>query len=380
MQRYICRNCGYRFSDPNRQKRANLSMSDDSKWVQKIHTQFLKSMDSIVYYCQICASQPLGAKNLAAATKEGEKWAAGATEQTTKTDPAQADVKGKILEFAWWMKKQGYAESTVIGRTKLLRILVKRGANLLDPESVKDVIAKQTWSEGRKELAVEAYSSFLQMIGGNWNPPKYRRIEKLPFIPTEAEIDQLIAGCGKKMSAFLQLLKETAARAGEAWNLQWADIDFVNRTIRISPEKGSSPRIFKVSSKLLAMLSMLPKTSTRVFGDYPLRGFARSFQRSRKLLAAKLGNPRLLQITFHTFRHWKATMEYHRTKDILYVMKLLGHKNIKNTLIYTQLVSFEDNEYICKAARNIEEATKLIEEGFEYVCDMEGIKLFRKRK
>jgi len=40
-------------------------------------------------------------------------------------------------------------------------------------------------------------------------------------------------------------------------------------------------------------------------------------------------------------------MEYAKTKDILYVMKLLGHKNIKNTLIYTQLVNFERDEYVC---------------------------------
>ncbi|MGD0977760.1 MAG: methyltransferase domain-containing protein [Candidatus Bathyarchaeia archaeon] len=50
------------------------------------------------------------------------------------------------------------------------------------------------------------------------------------------------------------------------------------------------------------------------------------------------------KIHFYTLRHWKATMEYHRTKDILYVMKLLGHKNIANTLIYTQLVEFEGYE------------------------------------
>jgi len=47
------------------------------------------------------------------------------------------------------------------------------------------------------------------MVGGKWDPQN-KRIRKLSFIPTEAEIDQLIAGCGKKMSAFLQLLKETA--------------------------------------------------------------------------------------------------------------------------------------------------------------------------
>jgi integrase len=80
-------------------------------------------------------------------------------------------------------------------------------------------------------------------------------------------------------------------------------------------------------------------------------------------------------------RHWKATMEYARTKDILYVMQLLGHKNIKNTLRYTQLVNFPQNEeYICKVARNLDEASDLIEAGFEYVTEMENCKLFKKNK
>ena len=73
-------------------------------------------------------------------------------------------------------------------------------------------------------------------------------------------------------------------------------------------------------------------------------------------------------------------MEYAKTKDILHVMKLLGHKNIKNTLIYTQLINFEADEYVCKAAKTVEEASTLIEAGFEYVCDADDVKLFRKRK
>ena len=73
-------------------------------------------------------------------------------------------------------------------------------------------------------------------------------------------------------------------------------------------------------------------------------------------------------------------MEYHKTKDILHVMRMLGHKNIKNTLIYTQLVTFEDDDYLCKAAKGVKEATELIEAGYEYVCEMETIKLFKKRK
>jgi integrase len=150
--------------------------------------------------------------------------------------------------------------------------------------------------------------------------------------------------------------------------------------VRITPEKRSSPRMLKISAKMAAMLANMKKPSAEVFGAYQRNGFARGFQRQRKRLAMKLGNSRLKQITFHTLRHWKATMEYHKTKDILYVMRLLGHKNIKNTLIYTQLVTFENDDYVCKAATNVKEATELIEAGFEYVCDVTQVKLFRKRK
>ena len=64
----------------------------------------------------------------------------------------------------------------------------------------------------------------------------------------------------------------------------------------------------------------------------------------------------------------------------MYVMQLLGHKSIKNTLVYTHLVNFEGDEFVSKLARNVEEAKGLVEGGFDYVTDMDGTKLFRKRK
>jgi len=74
-------------------------------------------------------------------------------------------------------------------------------------------------------------------------------------------------------------------------------------------------------------------------------------------------------------------MEYHRTKDILHVMRLLGHKSIANTLIYTQLVEFEEDDKYCTAtAESVEEARKLLEIGFEYICTHKDKMLFRKRK
>ena len=111
-----------------------------------------------------------------------------------------------------------------------------------------------------------------------------------------------------------------------------------------------------------------------------LHSFRRTFRLYRKRMAHKLQNPRLLKLNFHAIRHWKATMEYHRTKDLLYIKELLGHRDIKTTLIYTQLIDFEDDEYHSAVARSIEEARKLIESGFEYICTYNDVMLFRKRK
>jgi hypothetical protein len=74
-------------------------------------------------------------------------------------------------------------------------------------------------------------------------------------------------------------------------------------------------------------------------------------------------------------------MEYHKTKDILHFMEMLGHRDIKTTLIYTQLVQFESDEWHSATAKTTEEAAKLVNASFEYVCTTpETIMLFRKRK
>jgi site-specific recombinase XerC len=74
-------------------------------------------------------------------------------------------------------------------------------------------------------------------------------------------------------------------------------------------------------------------------------------------------------------------MLYHKSKDILLVKQQLGHKKIETTLVYTQLVNFaEEEEFYSATAKSIDEAHKLIEQGFDFVCDLDGVKLFRKRK
>jgi hypothetical protein len=43
-------------------------------------------------------------------------------------------------------------------------------------------------------------------------------------------------------------------------------------------------------------------------------------------------------------------------------------------------MSKESDDYVCKVARTVEEARQLVEEGFDYVTNIDGMKLFRKRR
>ena len=144
---------------------------------------------------------------------------------------------------------------------------------------------------------------------------------KLAFIPTEQEIGLLISGCGRLTSA-----------------VKWTDLDAERNTLTITPEKNSNPRILPISNKPIGMINSLPKNRPTIFQSrkQALRPYLCT---QHKALAEKLNNPRLQQISFHTLRHWKGTMEYHKTKDIIHPRTVLGHKCVTCTLIYINLES-----------------------------------------
>ena len=183
------------------------------------------------------------------------------------------------------------------------------------------------------------------------------------------------------------LLKETAFRPVEASRLTPMDFDIERRTVTLNdPAKRSRPRQAKISPKLINMLNplILRIDPNQRLWTSKLDHMSETIRRHRDKVANRLGNPNLKRITLKTFRHWKATQLYHQTKDILYVMQFLGHKSIKNTLKYVQIEGAlfqEENEgVICKVASNVDEAKTLIEAGFDYVCELNDVKLFRRRK
>lgn len=77
-------------------------------------------------------------------------------------------------------------------------------------------------------------------------------------------------------------------------------------------------------------------------------------------------------------------MLYHQTKDVSYVMQYLGHKKVESTLRYIQLEQslFKNtsDEFTVRVTTKLEEIKQLLEVGFEFVCEKDGLLYFRKRK
>ena len=70
----------------------------------------------------------------------------------------------------------------------MIRRLAKR-INLWDSETVEKYIQRAEMTNGHKNSILFAYADWCRFKGFNFAPKKYKREEKLPYIPTEAEID-----------------------------------------------------------------------------------------------------------------------------------------------------------------------------------------------
>ena len=207
------------------------------------------------------------------------------------------------------LKNSGKAQENIYPVMQQLK-QVARTTDINNPKNVKEYLASENchWNNKTKTKFCYNYTALLKFLNQTWIPPHYQVTDKLPFIPTEQEIDLLISACGKVTATALQMLKETGIRIGELTLLKWLDIDFERKTVNITPEKNSNGRILPINDKLIGMLNTLSRHhAPNVFqpDKHMLREY---FSTQRKALAKKLNNPRLMQIHFHTIRHWKGTM------------------------------------------------------------------------
>jgi integrase len=306
----------------------------------------------------------------------------GASDGSSNLPRATTSKPQAILNVLIHLHNRGYSKTTLKFMSKKLKNLNKH-ANLADPESVLEFIATKN-NPNTKNLLANAYNHYANYYNISWDKPHYRKTETPIKVPTEEKIDHIINNAiNLKRKVAYAILKDTGIRPIELTALTLENINTEKGLIYIRSAKHGNPRTLKLKTQTLANLKTLVakknlKLHQKIFAS-PER-LSKIWREERTRAYTKTGNPEYLKIRLYDIRHHYATKLYQKTRDILRVKTSLGHKNIQNIIRYTHLIHFEDDEYHSATAKTIEEATKLIESGFEYVTEMDKIKLFRKRK
>jgi integrase/recombinase XerD len=259
------------------------------------------------------------------------------------------------------MKNENLSDYTIRFASKALKRISKQ-ANLSKPETVKRFIANLQVSNGYKKNLCLAYNKYCEYYNIEWQMPRYMPEARTRRIPTTQNINMLIANASRPLATKLAISKETGLRPVELCNLKVKDVDLEQRVIYPTTAKHGSARTLKISNNTRAMIKNHINKNKLNPNDKLFKGdaenYSKYYRRMRNNLAEKLGNPTLKTIRLYDFRHYFATMLYHKTKDLLYVKQQMGHKKVETTLKYVQLLNItEEDEYTCKTATNVKEAT-----------------------
>ena len=250
---------------------------------------------------------------------------------TRRTGPANA----KIFRTLWELRKGGQSEDTLKAKGHRLRYLA-RHVGLDDPEAVKGYIANQSrWSNAYKQGVAYAYNSYVKANGLEWTLPRFRIEDKLPRIPTEERINQVIVRARGKYVLVFSVLRDTGMRPIELERTRARDIDLERGIITVRTAKGGAARNVQVRRQTLALLKGYLGKHSFGLNDRPFpkrRKMTGRWVRLRNTVAAKLMDPTFRTIRLYDLRHFAATMTYHKTRDILHTQRMLGHRNLKSTL------------------------------------------------
>ena len=178
------------------------------------------------------------------------------------------------------------------------------------------------------------------------SPAQFRtptRPEPVPRALTTEQIRQLVAhlrACegrtAQRDAALLLTALYAGLRACELAALRWPTVDLQAQTITIRLSKMNHGRAVSIHPELQAILTNWKKC--QALDDnapvFSLDGKAFVANRCGKIARkyAKLLN---LPLTAHVLRHTFATHAYLHSRDIYAVSKALGHKQLKQTEIYT---------------------------------------------
>ena len=169
-----------------------------------------------------------------------------------------------------------------------------------------------------------------------------KKPQTLPVVLNLGEVSILLnAVTNQKHRLALSLMYGSGLRVAEVVKLKVKDLDFERKTIHIKSGKGNKDRITILSPKLVRVLKVF--LINKQAEDYVIAGRherALSTRSLQKVFAQALKNCQVKKsATCHSLRHSFATHLLENGTDIRYIQKLLGHKKLETTQIYTQVTN-----------------------------------------
>lgn len=215
-----------------------------------------------------------------------------------------------------------------------------------DLEHYKRYLAvERGYSKNSLYGAVKAIQAFYRFLGmetaAALKPP--RRGDPLPKYLSPEETRRLLEAAQKSRRNFaiLVTLGYTGLRVSELCALRVEDIDFGGRTLVVRHGKGDKDRVVPLDEKcVMALRGYLAEEGMPPSGvlfrssrGQPL--YPRAVQRMIKTYAKRAGIARV--VTPHVLRHTFATTLLANGADIRIIQKILGHRSIATTQIYTHV-------------------------------------------
>jgi integrase len=281
------------------------------------------------------------------------------------------------------MKDDNASEYTIHFTSKALSFLSKH-TNLQNPDEVKHFIANLQTRNGYKRNLCIAYNKFCRHYQIQWTMPHYEPEAQNIKLPTKEKLNMLIANASKPLALKLSLSMETGLRPVELCRLKVRDLDTDHRAVNPITAKHGAPRTLKITENLNQRIQEHITENKLQPNDNLFKGdsdyYGKPYRAMRNKLAKKLNDASIHLIRLYDFRHYFCTMTLHNSKDAFFTMNKMGHKKLTTTQKYMHLLDLDSDEWICKAASNAKEAAALIEAGFEYVQQIDGLSLYRKRK
>ncbi|MEM0164735.1 MAG: tyrosine-type recombinase/integrase [Saccharolobus sp.] len=189
---------------------------------------------------------------------------------------------------------------------------------------------------------VIAVRRFLKWLGIPIKPPIPKIRKKEVKALTEEEINRVLEACKRaRDKLIIRLLLDTGLRANELLSIKIKDIDIDNNMIRVRNTKNGEERVVFFTDNTKQILKKYIRGKN--LDDKLFYITYDALYRKLKRLGEKVG----IDLRPHVLRHTFATLSLKRGMNLITLQKLLGHKDLKTTQIYTHLI-LEDlrNEYL----------------------------------